>query len=235
MRKFLHSLPFLLLLVMLLLAIFSWIGSVYGMQVQNLLSADGIRWSVSQVLPNFQQSPWAEILLGMMAVSVLVESDFLSTILPTFRTKQPHHRRSLKQRRALLLAMLMILLGLVALAALTFLPQAILLSAFGTFDGSSLQAGIYPIILFLLTLAAITYGFAAGRFFTLAHIVNATAYLPSRLATYWFTLFISSQFVAQLSYVFSIPDSIIVPIAYTLYFFPLLLHFLLLSYINRPI
>ena len=57
------SITFFLLTVAL--ALFSWIGSVYGMGgVQSLLSAEGIRWVLGHTLENYVQAP----ALGMVLV-----------------------------------------------------------------------------------------------------------------------------------------------------------------------
>ena len=74
MNKFLHTLPFLLLILIALLTILSWIGNVYGMDVQNLLSADGIRWAVGNIFPNFNAAPIVATLISMMTLSIVIES-----------------------------------------------------------------------------------------------------------------------------------------------------------------
>ena len=39
-------------------ALFSWIGSIYGLgKVQSLLSPEGIRWELRQAMGNFVQTP----------------------------------------------------------------------------------------------------------------------------------------------------------------------------------
>ncbi len=218
-RRILDFLPFLLILLIALLTIFSWIGSVYGMDVQNLMSADGVRWLVSNVLPNFNQAPIAIILLTLMTLSTLTESELLTTL---FRRSKP---LTLKQRRALLYATVVFFLGIALILALTLLPSSILLSAFGHFEHSALQKGLFSLLLALVLLASVTYGYTAGRFFSWTDLVRAAAYIPSRVASYWLTLFVVSQFVACLDHVFtpSSPTPLTI-LAYLLYFVPLLLH-----------
>lgn len=216
---FLNFFPFLLILLIALLTVFSWIGSVYGMDVQNLMSADGVRWLVSNVLPNLNRAPIAPILLTLMTLSTLVESELLSAI---FTKSKPF---TLKQRRALQYAVVVFLAGIALILALTLLPSSILLSAFGHFEHSALQKGLFPLLLALILLTSITYGYTAGRFFSWADLVHASAYIPSRVASYWLTLFVVSQFVACLDHVFMpVSQTPLTILSYLLYFLPLLLH-----------
>ena len=224
MNKFLHTLPFLLLILIALLTILSWIGNVYGMDVQNLLSADGIRWAVGNILPNFNAAPIVATLISMMTLSIVIESDLLPVIASCF-THRRRSRRTLKQRRAFQYAAIVFVAGILLILALTLPVGSVLLSAFGTFEGSPLQDGLYPLLLLLLFLSATTYGFAAGCFFSLSDIVQATAWLPARLSSYWLTMLISSQFLATLRYVFRLEDSsFLLCCSSFLYVIPLLFH-----------
>ncbi|MCH5177620.1 MAG: AbgT family transporter, partial [Prevotellaceae bacterium] len=155
MNKFLHTLPFLLLILIALLTILSWIGNVYGMDVQNLLSADGIRWAVGNILPNFNAAPIVATLISMMTLSIVIESDLLPVIASCF-THRRRSRRTLKQRRAFQYAAIVFVAGILLILALTLPVGSVLLSAFGTFEGSPLQDGLYPLLLLLLFLSATT-------------------------------------------------------------------------------
>ena len=56
------SLTFFLLTVVL--ALFSWIASVYGVgEVQSLLSAEGVRWMLGHVVENYMHAPALGIVL----------------------------------------------------------------------------------------------------------------------------------------------------------------------------
>ena len=75
-------LPSIIFILYLCLAIFSWLGSVYAWgNMQNMLSADGLRWMVAMVLENVKHSPVIEVLLGTMTLSTLTESGFLPVCL----------------------------------------------------------------------------------------------------------------------------------------------------------
>ena len=62
-------------------ALFSWIGSIYGLgKVQSLLSPEGIRWELRHAMGNFVQTPALGIVmmlflgwfLGMTTKSVIL-------------------------------------------------------------------------------------------------------------------------------------------------------------------
>ena len=61
-------------LLTLALALFSWVGSVYGVNgVQSLLSAEGIRWVLGHVLENYVLAPALGIILVLlMCLSLLI-------------------------------------------------------------------------------------------------------------------------------------------------------------------
>ena len=62
-NRFSSTLSIVFFLLTLALALFSWIGSIYGLgEVQSLLSAEGIRWVLGHVVENYVQSP----ILGMV-------------------------------------------------------------------------------------------------------------------------------------------------------------------------
>ena len=49
------------------LALFSWIGSIYGIaEVQSLLSAEGVRWMLSHAISNYVQVPALGVVFILM-------------------------------------------------------------------------------------------------------------------------------------------------------------------------
>ncbi|MDE5550332.1 MAG: hypothetical protein K2I99_03105, partial [Bacteroidaceae bacterium] len=119
-RRILRCYYWSIVVLLLLLLLASWVLSIYVEGVQGLLTPRGIRWMCSNIVPNFVTVHLAEILLGVMAISVLCESGIIRTLCG---------RVSLKQQRALLMTggVGVFVLGLFSL--LLFLPNAVLLSA----------------------------------------------------------------------------------------------------------
>ena len=222
MRRFLNILPVILLLLILLVAVVSWIGNVYGWNCRNILSGEGMRWAVDMIMENFSWAPWNYVVLGTATLSMVNESGIISGF-----SKQKY----LRQRRAY--ALVGVVLGLMAMIVilLSLLPGNTLLSAFGTFSHSALQRGLFPLISIALFVLSLIYAFAIGRFNSIDDVVKATVNLPVRIAGYFITMFVASQLISVLLYAFFIdytpaktmPVPMIV-FAACLYGIPLVLH-----------
>ena len=63
-------------LLTLVLALFSWVGSIYGVgEVQSLLSVEGVRWMLGHVVSNYVQTPaLGVVLILLMGVGVVARS-----------------------------------------------------------------------------------------------------------------------------------------------------------------
>ena len=66
----------LFFLLTLVLALVSWIGSIYGVgEVQSLLSAEGIRWVLGHVVENYVRCPALGMMLILfMGLGIVVQS-----------------------------------------------------------------------------------------------------------------------------------------------------------------
>ena len=90
-------------MLMLGVSLFSWIGSIYGIgHVQSLLSAEGLRWLLGNVMSNYMQTPALGIVLVLMMGLGVVEQSGLWYAMKRFF--QPGILLSRKERRALMLA-----------------------------------------------------------------------------------------------------------------------------------
>ena len=91
---------------------------------------------------------------------------------------------------------------LLPLRNMVLFPGAVLLSAFGTYQGSAIQMGLYPLTLALFVCVGITYGYASGTFSNASDTIRAIVYLPSRIAVFFVTMFVASQLIGCFHYVF---------------------------------
>ena len=227
MRRSLNILPIILLLLIVIVAVISWIANVYGANCRNILSSEGMRWTVEMIMDNFNRSPWTYIVVGLASLSMIVESGIISGF-----SKQKY----LRQRRAyMLVAVVMAVIAALALI-LYLLPGNSLLSAFGTFNNSALQRGLFPIIAVLLYMLSLIYAFAIGRFNDIEDVIKATVNITVRIPGYFITLFVASQLIAVILYSFFIDYNLSLPmptsvkiLAVILYGIPLILHLLTLK------
>ena len=60
--RIVNWMPIGLLCLMMLHAIVSWIGDIYGWGLNNLFSQAGIRWTVTYFMFNISCAPFAEVM-----------------------------------------------------------------------------------------------------------------------------------------------------------------------------
>lgn len=195
--------PLVLLLITVLVAILSWLGSVYDWGLYSLLEAEGLRWMITHVLENFRLSPWAEVVVGLCTLSILVESGLPQVCTPSFWHRS---RRSLKKTRALQITAVCFLAFAVCLLFVVLMPSSPLLSAFGHLSQSPLYYGSYSLAAIVLTLLSVVYGAASGRFLSFADVAQALVFLPSSVGDFFVTLFMGAQFLSCLHYMLGTPQ-----------------------------
>jgi p-aminobenzoyl-glutamate transporter AbgT len=167
-----------------LIAISSWVVSIYSSAARNLLDAKGLRWLMTSFVSNFARWPWAEILLVLIALSVLQFSGITDCL---------RHRPTLKQRRALMFTFAALMVIVVGVGALTFLPPYVLFNFFGGLDDSPLTVSL-PGLLFLTaeTLACV-YGFTSGKMVTIEDFSVAHSQLIVHLSPLFIHCFLLAQ------------------------------------------
>ena len=160
-----------LVLVMseLFLVILSWLLSATRMDgVRSLLSSEGVRWFFGS-FTNMVASPllvW--LLLGLCAWGSLQRSGLF---LFFNSQSQVSYRYREKVAMRVSLVFLVIYLGIIAL--LTLAPHAILLSATGSLFPSAFSRSLVPIVSFGLCLVSLVFGLMSGRLRGLADILEA--------------------------------------------------------------
>ena len=227
-RDLLTYIPLGCLLIILLLALFTWTGSVYGMDVVNLLSADGIRWMFSSVTDNIADSPLPMVLLGLMALSALDGSGMLYAL---------RGHTNAKQKNALFISILILVLFSAAIACATLLPSALLLNPLGTLNHSPFTRGLPSVVFIVVIITADIYGYTSGRLLTVADVVKADTKLIADIAGYFLSFIIIAQMVGCFDYsqvfsLFSHGELWFQVFQYTAYLLPLILH-IIVYFIDR--
>ena len=216
MNRFLNRLPLTFFALTVVVTVLSWVGNVYEWGVNNLLCADGIRWAVANIIYNFTDSPIGEIILLLLGLSVLTESGFL-----TFWKSA----KSIKQKRAMQITIVAIVVYCLTIFCLLFTSHAVLLSAFGTLRESAFQQGAYGLLLLGIIIAGNLYGYFSGTFSSVKDSVLAHTSLILRISPYFVTAFVASEFVGSMYYVFVIGDGMSNFIDFIVFYVPLFLYF----------
>ncbi|MBQ8500803.1 MAG: AbgT family transporter [Bacteroides sp.] len=191
----------------------SWICNVYGwsihqhsdaeaMPVQNLLSAEGIRWMLRNVVTNFATfPPLGRGVVALWGVGIMLHSGLWKTLLRQLgisrRGESPVSR---KEKRALLAALTSGAGCLLLILWSTFSRHAILLSAMGSLRHSPFADGSVFLAAFCIGLMGTVYGVACGRYRTDSDVINGLMYPLPLFGIYLLVCFFASQFFAGLEY-----------------------------------
>lgn len=194
MRRFSRIYLVVLLMLLPVLFIASWIGSIYDSHILNLLDADGIRWGVTHVLSNYGSLPLSLIIFLLVVVSVAIESGWLAWLYPK------NHPLMLKQLRAYTYTNLVGMVSLVAVALVLLMPSSPLLNAFGGFAHSPLQRGGGVLLLMLILLMSNIYGYLSGQLTTNSDFIFAHTRLLRKYSYVFITLFVVAQVYGCLEY-----------------------------------
>lgn len=198
-RRYFPHIATLFFLLTLSVALFSWIGSIYGLgTVQNLLSPEGIRWELRHTIGNFVEAPALGIVMILfLGVGIAFYGGMLNAIYRIVKRKKKLTR---KEKRALVLAVCTFFIYSLIVVFTTFAPWTILRSVTGALANSPFQKGIYYIISFGVGLSGAVFGYATGRFRNDGDIIYGMASLFSVFADYFVVLFFVVQFFASLMY-----------------------------------
>ena len=177
---------FVLFLAEALLFILSWLLSATRMEgVRSLISSEGIRWFFGSWQSIVASPLLVWLLLCLIAWGSLRKSGLMRSgqnggsrsALPLGLSKNffTFHYSLLpfRDRLALRVSLVFLVIYLIILALLTLTPHAILLSATGHLFPSAFSRSLVPVIAFGVCLVSITFGLVSGRLRSLADILDA--------------------------------------------------------------
>ena len=160
-----------------LLFILSWLLSATRMEgVRSLISSEGIRWFFGSWQTLFASPLLVWLILCLIAWGSLRKSGLIRffTFSPFHPfTFSPSHPFTFRDRLALRVSLVFLVIYLGILALLTLTPHAILLSATGHLFPSAFSRSLVPVIAFGVCLVSVTFGLVSGRLRSLADILDA--------------------------------------------------------------
>ena len=182
----------LLLIAEAVLILLSWILSAMRVDgVRSLLSGEGVRWFFGN-FTSMVASPWlAWLMLMLIALGCLQKCGLIG---------QPH--TSYRDRMALRLTIVFLVLYVGVVLLLTAVPHAVLLSSTGSLFPSPFSRSIIPLLSFGVILVSITFGLVSGRFQTLSDIVDALSFGCRKGAQLFIFYILLIQFYESLRFVF---------------------------------
>ena len=174
-----------------LLIILSWILSTTMTEgVRSLLSSEGIRWFFGSFTGIIASPLLVWLLLALIAIGSVQKSGLTAW------------KRHYRDRLALRVATVSLLIYLTLIALLTFLPHAILLSATGDLFPSAFSRSLVPIIAFGTCELSITYGVVSGRLKSLSSVIHSLSYGIEKGAVLLVLYILLIQFYESLRFVF---------------------------------
>ena len=181
-KERLGAVALVLLLAEVLLVILSWLLSATRMEgVRSLLSSEGIRWFFGSWQSLFASPLLVWLLLCLIAWGCLRKSGLNRFFTLHSSLFTPHSSLftlhssllSYRDRLALRVSLVFLVIYLVILALLTLTPHAILLSATGHLFPSAFSRSLVPVIAFGVCLVSVTFGLVSGRLRSLGDILDA--------------------------------------------------------------
>lgn len=198
-NRFPSTLSIVFFLLTLALALFSWIGSIYGLgEVQSLLSAEGIRWVLGHVVENYVQSPvLGMVLILFMGLGIVRRSGMYDAVK---RFSGRNRLVSRKERRALTMSIGVLLLYLAVLVLSMLLPWNLYWNITGGWLHSPFSKGLVYLLSVGVGLAGMVYGYVSDSFRRLADVVEGMSSMIAERSHCFVSLFFIIQFFSSLDY-----------------------------------
>ena len=178
------------------LVIVSWLLSALRLEgVRSLLSSEGIRWFVGG-FSNIVASP---LLAWLLLILIACGSIQQSGVTSLFNIKGSV---SFRDRLALRVASVFIILYAIVICMLTIMPHAILLSVKGSLFPSAFSRSILPMVCFGVTLFSVVFGIISGKKYKGEDVLEVLSYGLRQGAPLIIIYIFAIQLYASLRFVF---------------------------------
>ena len=197
-----RKIAFSLVVAELLLVILSWLLSATRLEgVRSLLSSEGVRWFFGSFTEMVASPLLVWLLLGLCAWGCLQRSGLLTFSPFHLFTFSP---LTYRDKVAMRVSLVFLVLYLIVIALLTLAPHAILLSATGLLFPSAFSRSLVPIVCFGLCLVSLVFGLISGRLHGLADILEALSTGIAQGASLIIIYLFAIQLYESLRFVFNL-------------------------------
>lgn len=199
--KFWAWLTLVLAALQILLILVSWIVSSATQQtyVHSLLSSEGIRWFMGRFSENLATPVLVWLLVAAIAYGVFRTSGLAQAIADLIHGKRPSYR----QRFALTVSMVLLILVILVVFFLTCTSHAVLLSATGKLFPSSFSRALIPIIAFTVTILSVVYGLLSAHFLSWQQVFEGMTEGIRQTLPLWVVYVFAAQLIQSLIYSFA--------------------------------
>lgn len=182
-----------LIIAEVILFVISW-GVAAAMpeaHVRSILSNEGIRWLFGSFTNNLLTPLLVWILFISMALGSFRASGLLSITFPLLY----------RQRFALRVVLIEIVVIILIALLLTALPHAVLLSATGGLFPSSFSDSLVPVACISLIIVSISYGLFAGTFNNFSEAIGSLTYGLKHFGSIWLIYVLSIELIESVKFV----------------------------------
>ena len=197
-----NKIAFSLVVAEMLLVILSWLLSATRLEGErSLLSSEGVRWFFGSFTEMVASPLLVWLLLGLCAWGCLQRSGLLTFSPFHLFTFSP---LTYRDKVAMRVSLVFLVLYLIVIALLTLAPHAILLSATGSLFPSAFSRSLVPIVCFGLCLVSLVFGLISGRLHGLADILEALSTGIAQGASLIIIYLFAIQLYESLRFVFNL-------------------------------
>lgn len=177
----------------LVVVLLSWVWSATSPEtgVRSLLSSEAVRWFLGSFATMLATPYLVWLLLVTMAAGCVWRSGLCSVRPSDYR-----------QQTAVRIVILLLLLSIAAVAALTVVPHAVLLSPTGQLFPSPFSRALVPLLAFLGVVSGATFGLASGRYSSLGDVFGALCWGLGRGAPLVVIYILAAQLFHSVLFVF---------------------------------
>ena len=185
-----------LCIVQMLVILVSWLitAAMPDAPLRSLLSSEGIRWFFGHLTENQLTPLLAWILFIVIAYGAMRKSGLLHAVRMMGKV-------DFRQKFALRIVIIEVILFLCVLLLLTSVPHAILLSVTGNLFPSSFSQSLIPCLSFACVVFSISYGVISGSFHSLSDVFKSfTSQIPA-LAPLLIVYILAAQLFYSLKFI----------------------------------
>ena len=185
-----------LCIVQMLVILVSWLitAAMPDAPLRSLLSSEGIRWFFGHLTENQLTPLLAWMLFIVIAYGAMRKSGLLHAV-------RMMDKVDFRQKFALRIVIIEVILFLCVLLLLTSVPHAILLSVTGNLFPSSFSQSLIPCLSFACVVFSISYGVISGSFHSLHDVFESfTSQIPA-LAPLLIVYILAAQLFYSLKFV----------------------------------
>lgn len=198
--KFLPWTALALAMLLVFVIVFSWIVSSVSpsLSIRSLISGEGVRWFMGGFTSCLSSPLLVWLLVCSISLGTFVDSGLRDVIRNVYCGKAITYR----QRHALVISCVLLILSGIFVLLLAFIPHAVLLGATGRLFPSPFSSGIIPLIAFIVVIVSVSYGISCGKLSDISRVFRSLYVGVKMSAPLWPLYILAMQLYLAIMFVF---------------------------------